>query len=128
MLPANLPALQEKLPANTVALRPISGADMFYTDGLASAYEYRLEIKEGNYIKYSAYINTKEFVSCNLLQKDDFSNIVQSWLSVANQSVANQSVANQSVANQSVANQSVASKTGLTQTTPPNPSLTPNHK
>lgn len=98
MLPANLPALQEKLPANTVALRPISGADMFYTDGLASAYQYRLEIKEGNYIKYSAYINNKEFVSCNLLQKDNFSHIVQNWIS------------------------------SLNQTTPPNPSLTQSHK
>jgi hypothetical protein len=98
MLPANLPALQEKLPANTVALRPISGADMFYTDGLASAYQYRLEIKEGSSVKYSAYINTKEFVPFNLLQKDDFSHIVQEWIS------------------------------GLTQPTPPNPSLTQSRK
>jgi hypothetical protein len=122
MLPANLPALQEKLPANTVTLSPISGADMFYTDGLASAYQYRLEIKEGNSIKYSAYINTKEFVSCNLLQKDNFSHIVQNWLSAANQSAANQIAANQSAANQSAANQT------LTQTTPPNPSLRQSHK
>ena len=113
MLPANLPALQKKLPANMVTLSPISGADMLYTDGLASAYQYRLEIKEGSSVKYSAYINTKEFVPCNLLQKDNFSHIVQEWLSAANQSAANQSAANQSVANQI-----------LTQTIPPNPSLT----
>lgn len=98
MLPANLPALQQKLPANKVTLSPISGADMFYTDGLASAYQYRLEIKEGTSVKYTAYINTKEFVPCNLLQKDLFSNIVQEWIS------------------------------GLNQTTPSNPSLTQNHK
>jgi len=97
MLPANLPALQKKLPENTVTLRPISGADMFYTDGLASAYQYRLEIKEGYSVKYSAYINTKEFVPCNFLQKDVFSDIVQEWIS------------------------------GLTQTTQPIPSLTRNH-
>lgn len=97
MLPANLPALQKKLPENTVTLLPISGADMFYTDGLASAYQYRLEIKEGYSVKYSAYINTKEFVPCNFLQKDVFSDIVQEWIS------------------------------GLTQTTQPIPSLTRNH-
>jgi hypothetical protein len=111
MLPANLPALQEKLPANMVTLLPISGADMFYTDGLASAYQYRLEIKEGGSIKYSAYINTKEFVSCNLNKTEEtayYSNIIQNWLSGANQSGANQSGANQR----------------LNQITPPNPSLT----
>jgi hypothetical protein len=86
---------------------------MFYTDGLASAYQYRLEINEGASIKYSAYVNSKEFVSCNLVEKDDFSHTVQNWLSEANQSGANQSGANQS---------------RLTQTTPPNPSLTQNHK
>ena len=112
MLPANLPALQQKLPANKVTLSPISGADMFYTDGLASAYQYRLEIKEGASIKYSAYINTNDFVSCNLLQKDSFSNTVQDWLSEANKSEANKSEANKT----------------LNQTTPSNPSLTQNHK
>lgn len=100
MLTANLPVLQKKLPANTVTLFPISGADMLYTDGLASAYQYRLEIKEGGSVKYSAYINTKEFVSCNLSKSEEttyYGNIVQSWIN------------------------------GLTQTTLPNPSPRQNH-
>ena len=101
MLRANLPALQQKLPKNTVSLLPISGSDIYYTDGLAINYMYRLEINEGLYLKYSAYINTKEFVSCNLTKTEEttyYGNIVQNWLSAANQT--------------------------LTQTTPPNPSLT----
>ena len=82
MLPVNLPALQKKLPANTVTLSPISGADMFYTDGLASSYQYRLEIKEGPALKYSAYINAKEFASCSIMPKNDpYGNIVHEWLS-----------------------------------------------
>jgi hypothetical protein len=106
MLPANLPALQEKLPANTVTLLPISGADMFYTDGLASAYQYRLEIKEGTSIKYSAYVNSKEFVSCNLTKTQEalyYENIIQEWLRTAN-------------------------KSGLSQTNLPNPSLIQSRK
>lgn len=119
MLRANLPALQQKLPKNTVTLLPISGSDIYYTDGLAINYMYRLEINEGLYLKYSAYINTKEFVSCNLTKTEEttyYGNIVQSWLSAANQSGANQSAANQSAANQT-----------LTQTTPPNPSQAQSH-
>ena len=109
MLRANLPALQQKLPKNTVSLIPISGSDIYYTDGLAINYLYRLEINEGIHLKYSAYINNKEFVSCNLTKTEEstqYGNIIQSWLSGANQSGANQS--------------------GLTQTTSPTPSLTQN--
>ena len=113
MLQANLNTLKEKLPKNTVSLLPISGSDIYYTDGMAINYQYRLEINEGLYLKYSAYINQKEFVSCDLSKTQEntyYRNIIQEWLSVANQSVANQSVANQSAANQSVANQSVANQ------------------
>ena len=99
MLRANLPALQQKLPKNTVSLIPISGSDIYYTDGLAINYLYRLEINEGIHLKYSAYINNKEFVSCNLTKTEEstqYGNIIQSWIS------------------------------GLTQTTAPTPSLTQN--
>lgn len=92
MLRANLPTLQQKLPKNTVTLLPISGSDIYYTDGLAINYLYRLEINEGLYLKYSAYINTKEFVSCNLSKSEEttyYGNIVQDWLSA---SAANQTL------------------------------------
>jgi len=97
MLQANLPALQQKLPKHTVSLIPISGSDIYYTDGQAINYDYRLEINEGMYLKYSAYINTKECVSSNLTNTEEttyYGKIVKSWIS------------------------------GLTQTTSPTPSLT----
>ena len=82
MLLANLSTLQQKFPAHKVSLSPITGSDMFYSDGLASSYMYRLNINEGSSVKFSAYINTQEFASCSIMPKNDpYGNIVYEWLS-----------------------------------------------
>jgi hypothetical protein len=81
MLLANLSTLQQKFPAHKVSLSPITGSDMFYSDGLASGYMYRLNINEGPALKFSAYINTQEFASCSIMPKNDpYGNIVHEWL------------------------------------------------
>ena len=88
MLKENLSTLQQKLPKNTISLSPITGTDLYYTDGMASSYQYRLQINEGIYVKFSAYVNTKECLAWNFIKTKEstvYENIIQEWISTTNQ-------------------------------------------
>jgi hypothetical protein len=77
--------LQKLLGKNeTVHLSPITGTDMYYTDGLACHYMNRLSIIDGTKVLYSAYVSPSDFVSCDFIKTPEtrgYETILQTWIS-----------------------------------------------
>ena len=77
--------LQKLLGKNEIAhLSPITGTDMYYTDGLACHYMNRLSIIDGKKVLYSAYVSPSDFVSCDFIKTPEtrgYETILQTWIS-----------------------------------------------
>ncbi len=77
--------LQKLLGKNETAhLSPITGTDMYYTDGLACHYMNRLSIIDGKRVLYSAYVSPSDFVSCDFIKTPEtrgYETILQTWIS-----------------------------------------------
>jgi hypothetical protein len=77
--------LQKLLCKNETAhLSPITGTDMYYTDGLACHYMNRLSIIDGKKVLYSAYVSPSDFVSCDFIKTPEtrgYETILQTWIS-----------------------------------------------
>lgn len=80
-----LHVLQKLLGKNeTVHLSPVTGTDMYYTDGLACNYMNRLSIIDGKRVRYSAYVSPSDFVSCDFIKTPEtkgYETLLQSWIS-----------------------------------------------
>jgi len=74
-----LPKISERsLPDITIKYNKVSGADMYYSDGLAATYEYVLTLTRVDKVSWAYYVSDKSFV--RRMGDDTYDDVIRRWI------------------------------------------------
>ena len=75
-------ALQKIFPNLKITLKPISGSDKFYSDGLADGYDYKIIIHNEDIAEYVGFLKNKECYTylINSIHAVECEKIIKEWI------------------------------------------------